>query len=128
MTVWLRGVRKGDWRRDGSGVETVALHLGGRLLRGRQMRPTFLERQNDCFRQGSPVALRRANELVSNLVDGMLMVVMRCLRSWAPASRRMPRQSGREGRSAGRFCKSGMGGAFPGKLHRGCAGHLYWAG
>jgi hypothetical protein len=80
MTVWLTGVRKSDWRRDESAVETVALHLGGRLFRGRQTSPTFLERQNDGFRQGSPVALKRANELVSDLVDGMLTVVMRCLR------------------------------------------------
>jgi hypothetical protein len=29
MTVWLTGVRKSDWRRDESAVETVVLHLGG---------------------------------------------------------------------------------------------------
>jgi hypothetical protein len=79
MTVWLTGVRKSDGRRDESAVETVAFHLGGSLFRGRQTSPTFLECRNDGFRQGSPVALRRANELVSDLVGGMLTVVMRCL-------------------------------------------------
>ena len=29
MTVWLTGVRKSDWPRDESAVETVVLHLGG---------------------------------------------------------------------------------------------------
>ena len=76
----MAGVRKSDWRLDESAIETVALHLGGRLFRGRRTSPTFVERQNDGFRQGSPVALRRADELVSDLVDGMLTVVMRCLR------------------------------------------------
>ena len=79
MTVWLMRVRGRDWRRDESAVETVGLHLGGRLFRWRQTAPMFLEGQNDGSRQGSPVALKRAKELGSDLIDGMLIVVMRCL-------------------------------------------------
>jgi len=42
--------------------------------------PTFAERENNGFRQESPDALRKGKELVSELVDGMPTVVMRCLR------------------------------------------------
>jgi hypothetical protein len=42
--------------------------------------PTFPERENHGFRQESPDALRKGNGLVSELVDGLLTVVMRCLR------------------------------------------------
>jgi hypothetical protein len=80
MTVWLTGVRKSAWRWDGSAVEIVTLRLGGRLFRGRQRAPTFPERENNGFRQEFPDALRKGKKLVSDLVDGMLTVVMRCLR------------------------------------------------
>ena len=45
-----------------------------------QVAPAFPERENNGFRQESPDALRKGKELVSELVDGMLTVVMRCLR------------------------------------------------
>ena len=54
--------------------------------------PTFAERENNGFRQESPDALRKGKELVSDLVDGMLTVVMRCLGGGAPISKRKPRQ------------------------------------
>ena len=80
MMVWLTGVRARDWHRDESAVETVGLCLRGWLFRWRQTVPMFLEgSQNDGFRQGSPDALRKANELGSDLIDDMLIVVMRCL-------------------------------------------------
>jgi hypothetical protein len=91
MTVWLTGVRKSARRRDWSAVATVTLHLGGRLLRGGQTVPTLPERQNNGFRQGFPDALRKGKEMVSDLVDGRLTVVMRCLRRGAPVSKRKPR-------------------------------------
>jgi hypothetical protein len=78
MTVWLTGVRKSSWQRDDSAVKMVTLHVGGWSFGGRQTAPTFLEGQNDGSRQGSPVALRRADEL-GDLIDGTLIVVMRCL-------------------------------------------------
>ena len=92
MTVRSTRVRKNVLRRYDWVVEMVTLHLGGCRFCGKEPARTFLEGQNDGFRQGFPDALRRANELVSDLVDGMLMVIMRCLRAWAPVSRGMPRQ------------------------------------
>jgi hypothetical protein len=62
---------------DGSPEKCLA---PGRVGGGRQTAPTFPERQNNGFRQESPDALRKGKELVSELVDGMLTVVMRCLR------------------------------------------------
>ena len=92
MTVGSTVVRKNVLRRYDWVVEMVTLHLGGWPFCGQEPVRTFLEGQNDGFRQGLPAALGRANELVSDLVDGMLMVVMRCLGAWAPVSRCMPRQ------------------------------------
>jgi hypothetical protein len=45
-----------------------------------QVAPAFPERENNGFRQESPDALEKGKELVSELVDGRLTVVMRCLR------------------------------------------------
>ena len=81
MTVWLTGVRKNAWGRDDSAIEMVTRHLGGWPFRWRQPTPTFLECQNNGFRQGFCDALRKANELVSGLVEALLMVIMRYLRS-----------------------------------------------
>ena len=81
MTVWLTGVRKNAWRRNDSAIEMVTLHLGEWPFRWRQPTPTFLECQNNGFRQGFSDALRKANELVSGLVDGLLTVIMSYLRS-----------------------------------------------
>jgi hypothetical protein len=92
MTVRSTVVRKNVLRRYDWVVEMVTLHLGGWPFCGQEPVRTFLEGQNNGFRQGFPDALGRANELVSDLVDGMLMVVMRCLGAWAPVSRCMPRQ------------------------------------
>jgi len=92
MTAWLTGVRKSSWQRDDSVVEMVTLHVGGWSFGGRQTAPTFLECQNNGFRQGFPDSLGKGNELVSDLIDALLPVVMRCLRSGAPVGRQKPRQ------------------------------------
>ena len=80
MTVRSTLVRENVLRRYDWVVEMVTLHLGGCRFCGKEPVRTFLEGQNDGFRQGFPDALRRANELVSGLVDGLLTVIMRYLR------------------------------------------------
>ena len=70
---WPSEVRKGNIPRLAT-VVTVSEAHGPRRKAGISCRP--------C----------KAWELVSDLVDGLLMVVMRCLRSGAPASKRRPRQ------------------------------------
>jgi len=92
MTVRSTLVRKNVLRRYDRVVEMVTLHVGGWSFGGRQTAPTFLECQNNGFRQGFPDSLGKGNELVSDLIDALLPVVMRCLRSGAPVGRQKPRQ------------------------------------
>jgi hypothetical protein len=59
----------------------INLALGKVILRGCQAKPAFLEGQGHGIRQGFPVGLMRTGELDVDLVDGVFLVVMRCLRS-----------------------------------------------
>jgi len=92
MTVRSTVVRKNvlgpyDWV-----VEMVTLHSGGWpfLLAGAGAEVSRGPKQR--LPAGISCAVRRANELVSDLVDGMPIVITRCLRAREPVSRRMSQQ------------------------------------
>jgi hypothetical protein len=73
-------------------VEIMALPLGRAMSRGCRPEPEVLRCKHQRSRQGFPVALAGTSELDSDLVDGVFMAVMRCLRPWAPVSKHRPRQ------------------------------------
>jgi len=92
MTVRSTVVRKNVLCRYDWVVEMVTLHLEGGHFVGRSRRERFWRAKTTASDRDFLMPLEGPNELVSDLVDGMLMVVMRCLRAWAPVSRCMPRQ------------------------------------
>lgn len=91
MAVRLTGAGESHWRPDRSAVEMVTLPLGRVTISWLAPGANGWARQNADAGQGYPVALGRANKLGSDVIEGMLMAVMKCLRSWAPVSKRMRR-------------------------------------
>jgi hypothetical protein len=73
-------------------VEIMALPLGRAMSRGCRPEPEVLRCKHQRSRQGFPVALMRTSELDMDLVDGVFLVVMRCLGSWAPVSKHRRQQ------------------------------------
>ena len=92
MAAFLMNAAEAICRRDNLGAEIIALPFGRAMSRGWRPEAAILKRRNRRGRQGFPVACVRTGELGNNLVDGMLMAVMRYLRSWAPASKRRPQR------------------------------------
>ena len=62
-------------------TKIITIPLARVILRGCQPKPAFLEGQGHGIRQGFPVGLMRTGELDIDLVDGVFLVVMRCLGS-----------------------------------------------
>ena len=62
-------------------TKIITLPLGRVILRGCQPKPAFLEGQGHGIRQGFPVGLMRTSELDMDLMDGVFLLVMRCLGS-----------------------------------------------
>ena len=73
-------------------TKIITLPLGRVMLRGCQPKLAFLEGQGQGIRQGFPVGLMRTGELDMDLVDGVFLVVMRCLGSWVPVSKHRRQQ------------------------------------
>ena len=79
-------------RQDNWVAEIIGLPLGRAMLWGGRPEPEVLRCKSQRSRQGFPVALTGTSELESDLVDGVFMAVMRCLRSWAPVNKRRLQQ------------------------------------
>jgi len=72
--------------------EMITLPLGRVMRDGCQPEAASLRRIKRWWRQGFPAAFTRPGGLGRGLVDGVFMAVTRCLRSWAPASKRRPQR------------------------------------
>src|ERR1035438_3738824 len=99
MAACLMSASESISRRDNWVAEIIALPLGRAMSRGWRLKPAVLRRRDQRSRQGFPVGFARPSESGNDLVNCMLMAVMRYLRSWAPANKRRPQQIGRARRT-----------------------------
>jgi hypothetical protein len=92
MAVCLTRRGENVWPGRNAVEEVITFPLGRGTSRVWQPASTVPVRQNAGLRQALPVTPMRANELGSDLVDCVLMAVMKCLRAWAGVGKHRPRQ------------------------------------